>query len=157
MKLLTFDQILLCFRSVFLGWTTSIAVGVALTACFKSSLTTFSWNPFASHIKFSDVDQLSHPNVQQTILLVLALLAFVVGCGIIVVAYYRIFLSLYSAKPVWRNKVAPWNRASSLSSDDNDLTMSTGYGLSDNNWSKSTAKANTRNHPLTRTEHMLKS
>ena len=108
-----------------MGWATSLAVGIALTSSFKNTLSTFTWNPFVSHVAFSDLEKLESPNIQQTVVLVMAFAAFIVGFGITAVAYYRIFLSLYSAKPIWRSKVAPWNRASSLSSDDNDLTMST--------------------------------
>ena len=110
-------------RTILAGWLVSSALSLALVLCFKMDISVVSWNAFRRTINSTEAEALSRPNPGQTAMLVLTFLTIVICLAVITSSYYYIMKTLVAAQPVCKNKVSPWVRSSSVSSDDNDLIL----------------------------------
>ena len=64
-----------------------------------------------------------HPSSAQSVIFYLIMVAILFALGIIANAHYWILKTLYMARPLGENRVTPWQRSLSDSSDDQDLAQ----------------------------------
>ena len=122
-------------RSTVICWLLSFAIGLTMTLSFKDSDSTVSWNAFRRRIHHREVAALDRPSLQQSLFLYFVLSLIVVGLILVANSYYWISKSLYAARPPpCKNRVSPFARPSSVSSDDTEFTNRRSYIPDEQNW-----------------------
>ena len=125
--------------SLILGWVISALFSLFWTLSSRHEISAVTWDPFRACVPNKALLSLARFNFKQTIVLFCIILLFVIGALIIGFSYHLIFKTLYVARPLCHNRVSPWARASSFSSDENDLTFGgrRSYRPMDMSWTKS--------------------
>ena len=111
------------FRSIVVGWTVSLLLAVGLTAVHAQAKSSMSYVSFRRTVNQTEVTMLTGPEGGQSAMLALTLVAVFVCLGIIINSYYWILRELHVTTLTVQNRVSPWTRSSSVSSDDNELIV----------------------------------
>ena len=112
-------------KSLVFGWLVSVIFALSVSISYRSTTSVLSWNPFRKYFHQTELKGMGDLNAQQLALFYILLFVIILYCVIIIRSYHYIVKTLLKSSTVTKNKVSPWTRSSSVSSEGNDLMLTT--------------------------------